>query len=205
LNLIYDDLNHQYSLELGGETPPVPLMSVTQILRAADMYGYPKTSVNVEKMNYGTHVHKITEMYDMKTIDVPDLLDDDRFYLTAYKRFQEDFGFVPSLSETKFFHPVYFYAGTIDRYGAMRDNGYVIIDIKTGRPHPCSILQLAAYREMLIVNGHPVRKAYAVYLDSSGEYKAVEAPPGPEPFETFLSALRIVRWKKENNIGRSNY
>lgn len=205
MNLIYDDLTHQYSLALGGETPPVPLMSVTQILRAADMYGYPKTSANVVKMNYGTYIHKITEMYDNKTIDVPDLLDEDVFYLSAYKKFQWDFGFSPTVSEQKYYHPVHFYAGTIDRYGAMRNGDPALIDIKTGRPHPCSILQLAAYREMLIVNGHPVKQAFAVYLDSCGDYKAIEAPPGPESFDVFLSALRIVRWKKENNIGRNNY
>ena len=144
----------------------------------------------------GSMVHRGTAYYDRGEFE--DFTWDERIipYVEAYVKFRQDTGFEPTHIELTQFHPVYKFAGTLDRLGPL--NGFqVIIDLKSGAPAPLiDPLQNAAYWELCVANKIPVNKLFDLYLRDNGTYKLepVEKPKLLLP--VFLAALICARWKE---------
>jgi len=179
-----DESTHTYTLD--GRR----LLSVTQALNILD----DRPKIDPFYLQRGSMVHRATAYYDRGEFD--DFTWDERIipYVEAYMKFRQDTGFEPTHIELTQFHPVYKFAGTLDRLGPL--NGFqVIIDLKSGAPVPVDLLQNAAYWELCVANKIPVNKLFDLYLRDNGIYKLepVEKPRLLLP--VFLAALTCARWK----------
>ena len=188
----------------GGASPP----PVSQILQKADMYGYPKTATSHEKMQHGTHVHKLTEMNDDEIIWADDLDGRERGCIEAYERFKKEFEHEIIHTEKIIYHPLYLYAGKLDRIISRkvgRGTDRLVLEIKTGQPHPAAALQLSAYVEAynsMQETDPKVSESAALYLKDDGNYKLIINKDHESSFSLFLSCLQIVRWKDKHRIGK---
>src|SRR5690606_18835965 len=100
----------------------------------------------------GQHVHAACHYDDEGDLDEATVHPDVRPYLEGWRLFRREMGFVPLLLETRVYHPIYRYAGTLDRFGLLEHQSgvYVLVDIKTGDPEAAAAaLQTAAYVEAL--------------------------------------------------------
>lgn len=205
--VIFDPEQHKYFIPQDeGMFPGFELVSVSRVLASCDMYGYAKTQRNVEAMNFGTHVHKLTHLCDEGIISSEEVTDEkERGHLIAYERFRDDLKFIPSVMERPMYHGKYLYAGTADKYGVSvlgGDEIRTLVEIKTGKPHPAHLIQVAAYKEMFSFNDLQIDKTFLVYLAKDGDYRIIEAENHLADLHTFLSALNVWRWKTKNKIGK---
>ena len=204
--LHFDEDNHQYSLEMeGGLGSPLYLPSVSQVIRSAGMYDYPKNEAMTIRMAFGTRVHGLTTQFDQNLIDIRSLdHPEEALCLNDYKDFSDATGFEPEHIEQKMYHPMYMYAGTPDRIGALvdpnrKESVRAVIDIKTGRPHPTTQLQLAAYLMLAREAGYPAETAFALYIGKG--WRLLELQDFTQSSRVFLSALSVHRWKELHKIG----
>jgi hypothetical protein len=89
-------------------------------------------------------------------------------------------------------HPIYQFAGTIDRDG---------IDIKTGVPCAWHEIQAAAYTALY--GEIPVTPHWTgVYLHEDGTYttKTWKSRDLFTSFKIFTAALAVVNWKREHKV-----
>ena len=172
--------------------------SVTGILRNAGLLNYHGSSDYY--MDRGTYVHAATEMIDKGTLNWNVLDDTLRPYCEAYASFCRDVNPEPVLSEKPMYHAQYLYAGTLDRVVKM--NGLAsLIDIKSGSPHPATVLQVAAYAELVRVNEDMhISRGYVLYLRDDGTYRLDEVKDLKRNLQIFLAALTVVRWKEESRV-----
>jgi len=84
----------------------------------------------------------------------------------------------------------------------LRDDGkLILIDIKTGQPHPAVDIQVAAYRELVwAAEGIECAGCKVLYLRDDGTYRLVESKNHRRNLNVFLAALTIIRWKKEHGV-----
>jgi hypothetical protein len=174
------------------------LLSVTEVLSKAGLLNYPaSTGYHMER---GAFVHRATEMIDKGTLDWDSLDGHLRPYCEAYKRFVDDVKPEIILSEKPMYQPNYFYAGTPDRVVKM--NGLTtLIDIKSGSPHPATVLQVAAYADLIgrnYLEDIYISKAYVLYLRDDATYRLDEVKDLKRNLQIFLAALTVVRWREEN-------
>jgi hypothetical protein len=106
--LEFDEEKHLFTVK--GEVIP----SVTQILRQEGFC--PSLDwIDPWYLQRGTYVHRATELYDKGTLDEESLSPEIIPYLESYKRARAEIGFTITAIELKLWHPVYRYAGIIDR------------------------------------------------------------------------------------------
>ena len=198
--LSFDEETHAYSLGRGGNYPPLPIPSVTQVLQENGLYSsYARNNNSLIAMGRGRHIHKITELYDQGLVGPMDVDGEEAGYLSAYRSFITEHQFVPTTIEKKLFHPAYLYAGTIDRVGTLvidKEEIKAVIDIKTGEPHPATNLQLSAYLQMAVANGSKATHVFALHIDSTGKYRLLPDPNPDFSFHVFLAALTMFNWRK---------
>jgi len=194
--LNFDPKTHTYAI--GGRE----LISVTTILEEAGLYVLPH--VTEEMLNWaqdrGTKIHEACRFLDERDLDWDSLDPMISGYVLAYQEFKKDTGFTPKLSEHKVHDTVFGIAGRLDRFGFIQDRG-VMADIKTGAVPRSTGLQLVAYGYM-----HDPNKIFyrmAVQLKINGTYKVTDYPISDyqRDLDTFLSAVRIVNWKRRNQNG----
>lgn len=90
----------------------------------------------------------------------------------AWARFKRETGFTPRLIEHQLYHPVYLYAGTLDRTGdfAATPKEDSLIDLKTGKVAKWTGQQTGGYGEMLpLPAGKTHRRRYGLELREDGE------------------------------------
>lgn len=204
---------HQHKYYVGDRE----LISVTTLLKVMGLQWYPNNEAVRLKMELGSYVHEITERYDMtrlrigtKRLNPEAIYKNDVIrkengmhealpYFEAYKKFLQDIDCEVIEVEKRYYHPAWFYAGTIDRL--VRLNGQLaILDLKTGIPIPATALQIGGYAE-LYKHWHGVTpKGHVLYLQKDGGYKLKEIERIPEQSNMFLSALSVHHWKQKNNI-----
>ena len=192
LNLKFDEIKHEYSIEDGVKIP-----SVTQILQGISIinttYFTPGSAAN------GKRRHKILEDFDKDKLDWSCILKDDMNYISAWQSFLEDAELEIMHIEKKVFHDSFFYAGTIDRIVKDKDSNIIVLDIKTGVKQKWHQLQLEAYLQAynnLIEEGEKKAvKIWGVYLNKNGTYKKVSY----EIDGLFNSAVNIWNWMKKND------
>ena len=181
MNLIFDDESHSYYCETGK------LPSVTSVLVAEGVVSFPFCPGAMER---GTLVHSLCALLDGGEAK-PDLDPSTSGYLASYARFCAEYKPSWSLIEKALGHPVYNYAGTLDRFAPL-------LDIKTGAPGSGEPLQLGAYWELLKVNGYkPKPEGMFLYLGEDGTYRIETVKDLPRLAKIFLSVLATHNYKKE--------
>lgn len=166
--LTFEENGHIYMLD--GEQLP----SVSELCRFMHREIYkdaPKWQMETAAER-GTAVHFAAEALD-KT-GTASIAEEYLPYLQAYKAFLQDYSPSWDMIEQSIYHPEYRYAGTVDRYGALRGEA-VLVDIKTTYTvyKPLCRAQLNLYRLMLIMRGFPVHKMYILHLKKDGKYKLI--------------------------------
>lgn len=187
IGLTFDPETHTYRK---GETI---LPSVTQILK--DVGLIDTTFFTPEHAERGTRIHQATAFWDETGMDDDSLPEELSGYLSAWKAFREETGFVPSHIEQAFCSEQG-YAGTVDRIGRTHKINPLILDIKSGPPAPWHRLQLAAYalmvkRELRI----PIWDMWGVHLRKDGKY-SVESYKDIEHSADWLAVLRVYQIKQ---------
>jgi hypothetical protein len=173
----------------------VELPSVTTVLKAAGLIDYsmiPAAALEAAAAR-GTAVHRTLEFFDREELDEGSVPPELAGYLAAYKKFLAESGYVVGHIEHRMWHPLYRYAGTLDRTGLIGED-LVILDFKSGMVLPGHALQLAAYANCL---PEPRRfRRVALQLERDGSYRAIEYPKRDfqRDAEVFLSALACFRW-----------
>lgn len=197
--LEFHEPTHTYTLD------GVNLPSVTTILRPLYSFNGVPEHVLQAKAALGTAVHRACELLDNDDLDQES--DEGKAglapiagYLAGYVKFKAEVRPVVLENESRLFHPVHRYAGTIDRrYTINRDLWDV--DLKsTVAMSPVVGLQTAAYSELFKANGdrrRPRRGALQLFPD--GKYKLWEFKD-PSDIAVFLSLLNIHRFKERHSL-----
>ncbi len=149
--LRFTPADHKYFLDPTGERIP----GATELLTDCGMIDWSMVAKHVVEAagDYGTRAHDATHAEDDGDLDLakldPDLAAN---VIEPYRVFKRLTGFEPDLVEYMGFHPVYRYAGRVDRRGSVRAAGgrpggrdRVVLDFKTGVILPAYRLKLAAY------------------------------------------------------------
>ncbi len=166
--------------------------SVTQVIRLLA----PRTfEVDDYYKNRGIIIHTICHWEDTNELDessVDELLIG---WLRAWRKFKSDTGFIITRAEHSLYHPKYGYAGRIDRYGMLNES-LVVVDLKTGQPHPSDLLQAPSYLFLLRANKIKCEKAFDLYLKSNGKYRLEEVKNPTEKFLQFQNGIK--KWRENN-------
>lgn len=184
--LVFDEKAHKYTLR-GREIP-----SVTRLLKDAGLIDDRWFSADGAKR--GSYAHAALEFYDSGDLDESQL--DPRLipYLTAWRKFREQYQPEMLAIEERVFNEAYWYAGTLDRR-VMMQGSEAILDIKTGVPMKHHGVQIALYRMCF----PRVTEGMGVYLSESG-YKVVEY----HDIDDMSAAKAIVclaAWKRKYGRG----
>lgn len=209
-SLQFDPASHRYAVD-GAWVP-----SVTQTLQAVGLasdFAHVPAEVLERKRAIGEAVHTACHYDDEGDLDEATVHPDVRPYLEGWRLFRREMGFVPLLLETRVYHPLYRYAGTLDRFGRLEHQSgvYVLVDIKTGDPEAAAAaLQTAAYVEALrLARAHPVLAAlpddvaverWSVQLRPDGTYRVRVYPVREHyrDFGVFCAALQVVWYRAAN-------
>lgn len=192
-DLIFDPIEHSYTV--GAQRVP----GVTATLAPLVDYSMIPKAVLERAQQLGTAVHRMTELFDLNDLDEEGLSDELLPFLTAWRKFRAETGFVPELIEKRFHHPALRYAGTLDRTGLISGRR-ALIDIKKMLTlGPVVGVQLAAYAELCRVNGHDVQDRYGLGLRKDGTYRLVPfTDKGDWP--VFLSLLTLRNYKDKHGL-----
>lgn len=198
--LEFDEKSHTYRKD--GIIRP----SVTQILQELGLSDYsavPKEILD-RSANFGTAVHKTTELFDNKNLDFKSVDAPIVPYLDGWTKFCDDYKIDFIAVEKRFYCEKYGYCGTIDRIVYSKKTGQkILIDIKTTTSiSPVVNLQTAGYAVGI---NEPNITRWAVKLYDRG----YNIYPCRNTADTafWLSALNVWKWKKMNNLienGRKN-
>lgn len=121
----------------------------------------------------GTKVHAAAEILDKS--GSAEIEEEYAPYLEAYASFLREHDVNWELIEHAGFHPVFLYAGTIDRYGWL-DGKRTLVDIKTTYTvhKPLCAASLNLYRLILELNGYTVDQMAILHLRKTGKYKVIK-------------------------------
>ncbi|MDR0485409.1 MAG: PD-(D/E)XK nuclease family protein [Elusimicrobiota bacterium] len=191
---------HTYIVD-GKEVP-----SVSAILQAAGMVNFEGIPADVleHKRQFGTAIHKATELFDKNELNFKSLTGDLMPYIDAWAKFKKDFDIEiePENVERHFYCREFRYCGTIDRIAFV--NGQLsVIDIKTSAAlAPSVAIQLAAYANGIEDVPKPIGR-YAVRLSAAGQYKVEEFTNIADKY-TFFAAVSLYFWRKSKNLLNAN-
>lgn len=95
-------------------------------------------------------------------------------YLAAYAAFLREHNVSWDLIEYPDYHPIFRYAGTLDRYGRL-DGKLTLLDIKTTYAvyKPLCSASLNLYRKILEARGKQVDRLVILHLNKDGAYKLI--------------------------------
>lgn len=197
----FDPQTHTYFLD-GAQIPGTT--DVLKEMRIVD-YSFINQDTLQRAAKFGTAAHRATELSDQGVLDLESLSPPLVPYLEAWKKFREDFGFMPELIEYRSFHPLHKYGFTLDRIGKFLKSTHkgrrATVDIKTGIILPGFAIQTAAYEGGYNAN-YPRKKSdlrMTVRLKDDGTYQ-IEVHENKSDFSTFLSCLQLYRYRKHHNI-----
>lgn len=207
--LKFDKKKHVYSVK--GRN----ILSVTSVLPDIPEHLLYKQSF-MDKTLLGIRVHNcadtINNHYKTHCMEIPceDVYKSDPFqkedgpYIKAYLKFLKEKKPVIIASETKMFHKLFNYAGTVDLVVEIKSKKY-IYDIKTtSRVAPYARLQLAAYVRMWNYE-NPDKEIFnrgVIHLKPDGTYTLVPYSVKDLKNDTdiFLCFLRSKQWMAANGV-----
>lgn len=122
----YDDPTHTYRDENGDAIP-----ATTKILRQAEL-SPDYSGLDPWYADKGKAVHSSTEYWDKGTLDADSIDLQIEGYTNAYRAFRRDLPLDILGIEVRMWHPVYHYAGTIDR--VIKGNSHYLLFLRpTGK------------------------------------------------------------------------
>jgi hypothetical protein len=191
----FDQKSHIY--HLNGKIIP----SVTRILADTGIYDYkgvPPEVMEAARL-FGQACHRLTELYDLETLDMVTVNTPLIPYLTAWQKFRADFKVViyPSWIEKPICSYKYQFGTIPDRICSI-GNKVTLVEVKsTATIQPAVGIQLAGQEIAVEENYGKVRQRIAVQLKSDGTYSIKEFK-NPSDKSIFISALNLWRWREEN-------
>lgn len=191
-DLLFDPGRHRYTI--GGRE----VVHVTAVLEHFDeeIQRLKRQSPDVIAAagDLGTAVHVACELDDRGVLDEGTVEEIVGKRLEQWRKFRREKGFVPVLIEARVYHPVYQYAGTLDRMGAL-DGCRSLIDIKSGAVSRFAGPQTGAYRAAHeAMGGAPVEKRYSLHLTEDRYFLVPHNDV--QDGTVFLSMLNCYRWLK---------
>lgn len=190
--LDFDPIAHEYTAH-GRRVP-----SVTQVMdgTVTSFAGIPPAVLEY-KSALGQAVHRACDLDDRKDLDELSIDQVIVPYLSAWRKFIAETGFVYYYSEQAVHSIKYGYAGTLDRFGEIKSVA-TLIDLKTVTVlSPATGIQLAGYEQAARETfDHKSKKInrYAVQLKPDGTYR-MEQYKDPNDFAVFLACLQIHSFK----------
>lgn len=187
--VVFTESDHTY--RVGGARYP----SVTQVIADMGLYGPASDYFTEWTRERGSFVHRIIQWHlsgelDEATID-PAL----RPYFDAWRRFEQEAGYVSDACEKVMASDFYKFAGTVDHIGHL--NGYYcIIDVKTGVLTPATAIQMGGYE---ILMKSPGIRRFGLRLMDTGKYSLKEYKDRQDS-KIFLAALSVYYWKQDNRL-----
>jgi len=172
----FNPIGHLYESPDGS-----PMDSVTTIIKAECGQVFFGDGAAAER---GTAVHKTCQYFDEKDLDESKVPVNVCPYLEQYKLALAAHKIVVLENEMMRFHPLYLYAGQLDKI-ALVDGVKGIIDIKTGKEYFDHKWQLAAYKDMIKHEHTEDLKRWNLYL-SPDSFRLVERT-GAKDFQEFLA------------------
>ena len=183
----FEPATHTYRVD--GVARP----SVTQILRPLESsFAFVDARVLQAAREFGQHVHKAIELFNLGELDEAALDPALAPYLAQWKKFIFETGFEWCTGEQLVYHAKLCYAGRLDMTGIMRRKVW-LIDIKSGAVPKTCALQTAAYQGATSVK---VRKRAALQL-APDRYRLI-AHEDSSDFAYFQSCLNIRLWKEKH-------
>lgn len=167
--IVFIEETHSYYVD--GKRLP----SVSEIMKqmSKDYYADVDPDVLAIAAKRGTKVHEAVEVYERFELETEDeeIIPFVRNYKVAKKL--EKF----TVLENELRLATKDFAGTLDILG-IHDQDMVVIDLKATSKINTDLLQvqLAAYRELAIVNGYDIKRVYVLHLTKKG-YKFKEIIP----------------------------
>lgn len=178
--------NHEYHAPDGQE-----LVSVTGVCKSGiGLYQYKRVS---NKALFGTNCHKAFQYFDEHDLNEATLEEAIKPRLEQYKLALSNEKIVIQQNEVMRYHPVFLYAGCIDKI-CLVNGVQSLIDIKTGKVEAWHGLQLAAYGE-LVREEIGITKHYCLYVQDD-TYQLIDVT-NEKYFKYFLALMASAQIKKE--------
>jgi hypothetical protein len=155
----FNPVGHIYEMPDGRR-----LDSVTQILKAElGLWKYG----TCDAAERGTRVHLACQYLDENRLDCETVSEIDAPYVKTYEKFKAETDYKVLACELRRYHPVYLYAGTIDRLCEI-DGKPVLLDLKTGAPEHSYQWQLAAYLKLIESESRRKWRRACLYIKPEG-------------------------------------
>lgn len=195
--LIFDEAEHKYTLRRTGFTDLI-LPSVTQIMEPLERKAYGSISERImdTAADRGTRLHRSVEQflkYAFRNVD-----DDCSGYFDGFMNFLTDHSdWEPRLSEHRFYHPAFLYAGTADLLFTT-PKGTALVDLKTTAQAHKKLwgVQLAAYQNGIEAFDKPLKIAETMVLQVSTDGNYILHNIKAD-FSTFLACYTIYNFREE--------
>jgi hypothetical protein len=196
--LTFEAERHRYTV--AGRRLP----GVTSIIAAAGFTNEWATYSD-EARDRGTRVHLATMLDDEGDLDEGSVLESDRPFLEAWRRFRRETRFYPLIlpgpppfifREVAAGSAVYNFATILDAVGILPGFGQTpcVVEIKTGGYDDCTAsLQTAGQQLVLEENGVHTRPRCAVQLSEDGTYRIHQHRDYINDRDDFLACLRVMR------------
>lgn len=134
---------------------------------------------------------------------IEEVKEENHGWFECYKEFKEAYQHEPKLNEIRLYSKIYEYAGTIDNYGLVLGLK-TVGDYKTfATVNQTTIdkvgLQLAAYRQLLIEQGHEVEQGLMIHLRNGKKAKLYfyTSEQLDDYFEKFIQMLNYKKLIKK--------
>lgn len=173
----------------------IEIPSVSKVMREAAIQ--PDISfLDPKYRERGTAVHTLTELIDAGNFDYSLVTEEYLPYVSAYEWFLDDNEVEWEASEEIVFSKKYFFAGILDRRGAVEGRS-CIMDIKSGLYAKWHQVQTAAYR----IAKDLECSEYDLYLSKDGAYRLRENKK-PNQDKVFLDAVNLYWYRHEMDYKR---
>lgn len=192
--LEFDAVDHRYFLD-GEEVP-----SVSRIIAPLQDFSSVPADALAMKAALGTAIHRAAELDDIGDLDEESLDDAVVPYLAAWRAFRADTGAEFLAIESRLYHPILRYAGTLDRLATLHRRGgsLWLLDIKSSSAiDPWVGVQLAAYRLLVEAAGRRVDSVGAVQLCPDGTYR-LHTFGHPDDTRCFHGLLAVYHWRRKH-------
>ena len=189
--LEFDEATHKYTYH--GQ----PLPSVTQVIKSV-LPGYQAPEWYLQR---GRALHHGCRLMDTGNLDWSTVSPEITGQMQAWAKFKADLCPQIVACEEPLAHPIYRYAGTLDRI-LLHGGKLVVCDLKS-TIEPQVRLQLAAYRLLWEANkGDCIKSAVAVELNEDGNYKTLwlNAAELRVAEQTFFGCLSVFGFAKTHNL-----
>lgn len=194
----FDARRHEY--RYAGVVVP----GVTSLLEGLhSLQAVPRDVLEAAKKR-GSRVHRACELFDLDDLDESSFVQDFPAlagYLAAWKKFTTECRPEWDAIEQPVYHRTQAYAGTPDRFGAIKLGRKTVddaqVDIKTSvQAHPVWGVQTAAYNEAA---GRQLARRFTCQLSQDGTYRLIEWEK-PTDWVVFLSLLNVHHWKASHSL-----